>query len=534
MTRLLQDWLAEQAERRPGARALVSRREALSFGALQTESDRLARLLAEAGCVLGDRVALAVPRSPRAILAIHAILKSGGIYVPIDVSSPPARVVKILESCTPRVLLASHESSTLVAGVRRLLPPEREIRVGWLEATPPGEIEDLVAFRLEDLPARSDGPPLPRANADDPAHILFTSGSTGDPKGVMVRHSSVIRFVEWAVRFFGTTSEDRMSGHPPLHFDLSTFDIFASMAAGAELHLVPLELNLLPHKMAEFIRESRLTRWFSVPSMLSFLAKYDAIRQDDFPDLRHLIWCGEVLPTPVLIHLMRRLPHATFTNLYGPTETTIASSYHTVPECPADERAPVPIGLPCDGESLLVLDDALRPVPDGETGDLYIGGVGLSPGYWGEPEKTRRAFLENPWGDDPGMRIYRTGDLARRGEDGLIYFLGRADTQIKSRGYRIELGEIESALAAVAGLRESAVVAVPSEDFGGVEICCAYVPADPGAVTPRDLRHVLAEALPTYMIPTVWRAYELLPKNASGKIDRRRLREEFESRPASD
>jgi len=234
-----------------------------------------------------------------------------------------------------------------------------------------------------------------------------------------------------------------------------------------------------------------------------------------------------VLPTPSLVYWMRRLPHVTFTNLYGPTEATIASSYYTVPGCPAAEDEVIPIGRACAGEELLVLDDALRPVPPGEVGDLYIRGVGLSPGYWRDGEKTRRAFLPYPGGVGPADRIYRTGDLATLGTDGLIRYLGRADFQVKTRGYRVELGEIEAALHALGTLRECVVVGVQSRGFDGTAICCAYVPSDPTTVTPAALRAALAAALPPYMVPSRWRMLDALPKTSNGKIDRRPLQELF-------
>jgi len=344
----------------------------------------------------------------------------------------------------------------------------------------------------------------------------------------------VLRFIDWARAYFGTSPGERMSQHPPLHFDLSTFDIFGTLSAGAELHLVPHELNLLPNKLSQFIFDSRLTQWFSVPSVLNMMAKFDVVVQDDFPELRRILWCGEAIPTPTLMYWMRRLPHVQFTNLYGPTEATIASSYYTVPECPASSQEAIPIGRPCDGEDLLVLDADLRPVPQGEIGDLYIRGAGLSPGYWRDPEKTRAAFLpyvghgrENLAASGGIDRIYKTGDLARMGADGLLYFVGRADTQIKSRGYRIELGEIEAALNSLSCLRESAVVAVPSDGFEGWKICCAYVPASGAEVGVETLRKGLAGLLPAYMLPALWARHDALPKNVNGKIDRPALKAAF-------
>ena len=365
---------------------------------------------------------------------------------------------------------------------------------------------------------------------DDAAHILFTSGSTGTPKGVVITHANVLRFVEWAVAYFGMDASDRVSAHPPLHFDLSFFDIFGTFAAGAELHIVPSELNLLPNRLADLIRDARLTQWFSVPSALSYMAQRDVVRAGDFPTLRRVLWCGEVLPTPSLIYWMSRLPHVQFTNLYGPTEATIASSFYTVPQCPTDPQASIPIGAACDGEDLLVLDDQLRPLPAEQIGRLFIRGVGLSPGYWRDPEKTGQVFVRAV--DDPSQRMYDTGDLARLGEDGLVYFCGRADSQIKSRGYRIELGEIEAALNTVAGVHEGAIVALHTDSFEGSTICCAYVPKAGVDITPILLRRELSRLLPSYMLPARWLACSDFPRNGNGKIDRPRLRQHFETHAA--
>jgi acyl-coenzyme A synthetase/AMP-(fatty) acid ligase len=313
-----------------------------------------------------------------------------------------------------------------------------------------------------------------------------------------------------------------------LHFDLSTFDIFGTFASGAQLHLVPPELNLLPHNIVEFIRSSALTQWFSVPSVLNYLTKLDAVRFNDFPSLKRLIWCGEVFPTPALIYWMKRLPNVRFTNLYGPTEATIASSYYDVPSCPASETEQIPIGTACGGEELMVLDEKRVPVRQGEIGDLYIGGVGLSPGYWRDPDKTGAAFFQRTDSSNPLDRIYKTGDLAKVGTDNLVYYLGRSDSQIKSRGYRIELGEIEAILNALNLLLESAVVAIPTDGFEGFSICCAYVPLPGRDVNPTVLRSRLRESLPNYMLPAKWRMFDALPKNVNGKIDRPRLRERFQ------
>ena len=525
MNRLIQHWVIEQAEQQSDATAIVWKDRRVTYGELDAASNRLANHLRSLGASKGDRVGFCIPKSPEAIIAMLGILKADCAYVPIDVECPASRVQKVIEACEPVCILGSKQS-------RRLL--DEVFADGFAADTVVGCLEDQAIelssidcrFFNADLSQVSDAPREFETQSDDLAHILFTSGSTGTPKGVMITHANVVHYVNWTVKYFDMTSEDRVSGHAPLHFDLSTQDTYAAFAAGCELHPVPPELNLVPHKLAAFIRDRQLTQWFSVPSILNYLCKFDAIEQNDFPHLKRLMWCGEVLPTPTLMYFMKKLPDVQFTNLYGPTEATIASSFYTVAECPENETDQIPIGIPCDGEELLVLDDQKLPAPIGQIGDLYISGVGLSPGYWKDQEKTDGVFVPDPRTIEP-RRIYKTGDLAKLGDDGLVYYIGRADTQIKSRGYRIELGEIETALNAIDVLDESAVVAIDTGGFENKAICCAWVPKPGTDVTIAELKKRLADAVPRYMIPQHWMSFERLPKNANGKIHRPQLREQF-------
>ncbi len=531
MTALLQDLVTDRAGRDPDRTALVMDEHRLTYGELEASSNRLARMLAEVGCSRGDRVCLFLPKSPAAIVSMLAVLKADCAYVPIDIASPPARVTRVFESAEPRLVLFAEESAELVG--------ELHEAGAFGTGTAIGAVGDSKsAWPLEPsftdaTWASFDAEPLPRANTrDDVAHLLFTSGSTGLPKGVMITHDNVLHFVEWATSYFGTHEDDRVSGHPPLHFDLSTFDIYGTFLAGAELHLVPASANLLPTKLGDLIRSGELTQWFSVPSTMAHMVKFGVLEPKPggtsaFPSLERVIWCGEVLPTPVLISWMEAIPQATFTNLYGPTEATIASSYYAVPGLPESETAEIPIGTPCAAEELLVLDEELRAVPEGEIGDLFIGGVGLSPGYWRDDEKTQAAFLPDPRAPESGARIYRTGDLARVGDGGLVYFLGRADSQIKHRGFRIELGEIEVALNTIDEVSECAVVGVDTSGFEGKAICCAYASAEGASIDVPMLRRRLRKLVPAYMIPAHWLELDELPKNVNGKIDRRRLADLF-------
>jgi amino acid adenylation domain-containing protein len=432
--KLLQHGMEAQAQARPEATALVFGDKRMSYGALEQASNRLASLLTSLGCRRGDRVALLMPKMPMAIVGMLATLKIGAIYVPLDPTGPPARLALMLAAIECRVILAAGKVGPLLdralpAAMLRLRPV-----IGWLDETAWTGSGLAPAFDLHDLDAFPPSATNCRSVDVEVALILFTSGSTGQPKGVTITHRSAVTFLCWAIGYFGITALDRISQHAPLRFDISTFDIYGALSTGAELHMVPAELNLLAPKLAQFIRAAQLTQWFSVPSVLNLMTQFDVVRHGDFPSLRRVLFAGEVLPTPTLIHWMDRLPHVRFSNLYGPTETTICSSCYTIARCPSDKREPIPMGRACGGEELLLLDETLQPVPDGEMGELYIRGAGVSPGYWRDPEKTRHVFMPAPGGRGPDDRMYKTGDLARRDTDGLFYYLGRSDTQIKSRG----------------------------------------------------------------------------------------------------
>ncbi len=521
MTRLLFEDVERWAIDRPDAIAVHDEYESVTYQELSIRSHQIAALLLNHGVQAGDRIAICVPKGWHAIAAMLASAKVGAPYVPLDPDSPAARIQLILEACQPAVVIAHPSAVNTVSAAVTANP---DALVGTLASAQDTTWPVDPAFTEADLPD-SDGIaplPMPNIDSDDLAHVLFTSGSTGIPKGVQITHQNVISYIDWVVEHFGYTSDDQLSGHSPLHFDLSTMDIFATFAAGATLHPVPAGLNINPVNLAEWIRERNLTQWFSVPTALNHLLRLGSLAESEFPSLRRLLWCGEVLPTPTLIGLMDALPGVEFTNLYGPTEATIASSWYQVPEVPADPAASIPIGVPCAGENLLVLRKDGQPTDDEEIGDLYIEGVGLSPGYWQDEDKTAAVFRTDLL---PGRRVYYTGDLAWRRSDGQVVFAGRADSQIKSRGHRIELGEIEAALETLDAVGSSAIVAIEVDHLTGSAICAAFTADAP--MKPALLAKELAELVPRYMLPHRWLQLDELPTNVNGKVDRPALRTSF-------
>jgi len=517
MSGLLHDWVSDTARRRPSARAVVGEDRTFTYGELDQYSSRLASVLRSHGCKRGDRVALLMPTSARAIATLIGVLKAGCVYVPLDPAGGIVRTENMLRQCEPRVLIACDCSPEMLEDI-----DAGGATIGWIE---PGPAPPQADFTLEDIDGAPDVAPTTAVGPDDVAYILFTSGTTGSPKGVPIMHRNAWAFITWAVRHFDLKPNDRLSGHTALTFDLSIFDIFATFASGAELHLVPKSVRMLPHEVARFIEERELTLWFSVPSQLAYVVRFDALAgTNGLGSLRHVVWCGDVLTTPSLLYWKRRLPGVTFTNLYGPTETTVASSYYTVPEDFDDATTPIPIGRACSGETLLVLDRDLAPVREGDVGDLYIGGVGLSPGYWRDPLRTSEVFIQDPRSEEPSDRLYRTGDRGRLGSGGIVHFLGRADFQIKASGYRVEPAEVESAILSLSEVAACTVVAVTVDDFSGSAVGCVYVPSNGTALRAGEMKRRLSGTLPAYMVPSKWLVVEELPLDDRGKVDRTRAR----------
>jgi amino acid adenylation domain-containing protein len=516
---LLPHLITAAAERAPERIAVVDPRSRLTYGELETRANRVAHLLLETGVQPGDRVGLLLDKSADAIAGLYGIMKAGATYVPLDPLAPAGRLAYIARNCGIRCLVTGRERASVWDGLLDEGAPVETFVVLNASAA------EVVAPRFgrllgRDALAAVSQAVLPLATIDlDLAYILYTSGSTGHPKGVMLSHLNALTFVRWCHKYFAPTPEDLFSCHAPLHFDLTILDVYTAAMAGASLVIVPPEASVFPVDVAGFIERHALTIWYSVPSVLSMLAVHGNLEVGRLSSLRHVIFAGEVFPTRHLRRLMRLLPHAQFTNLYGPTETNVCT-YYRVPPLPDDMTEAIPIGRAIDNVETFAVTEDGRVAGPGGVGELHVRGTTVAYGYWGDGEKTARGFATNLFGPTPD-RTYRTGDLVKLTAVGDYQFLGRRDHQIKSRGYRIEIGDIEAAVYAHPEVAECCVLPVPDDVIGNR--IRAFVVLRNGSITPEELGRFVGTLLPKYMVPESFEFLAALPKTSTGKTDRQAL-----------
>ena len=524
MEYLLNHLLSNSAARHPSREAVRMDGQSLTYSELDRLTNQVARALHSAGVRRGDRVGICVHKSPASIIGVFAIMKAGAAYVPLDPNAPAKRLAYIMRDCGVKVLLtAPAKLGILPPFLVEGAPLEAVVLTDGGAAT----MVEAVPVRLvrwEEVRGLKEEPLDPAGNIEtDLAYILYTSGSTGAPKGVMISHRTIFTFVNWCRDTFQLTADDRVTSHAPLHFDLSTFDIYATIQAGGTIVLVGENLSTLPVQLVDLLQNERITVTYLVPSILSLMVNYGKLAAHDWSRLRAVLFAGEVFPMKYLRRLVAAIPHASYYNLYGPTETNVCTYYRVQPGDVAVERGDraVPIGQACENIEVFAVDEQGQCVTEpGREGELWVRGSCVAQGYWGDREKTARSFVQNPFQPLYTDMAYRTGDIVTLAEDRKNWiYAGRRDHMVKTRGYRVELGEIESALYRHEDVKEAAVVAIP-DDLLGNRIRAFVVPAAGSAVTPKDLEAYCVRLLPKYMVPERIEFRDILPKTSSGKIDR--------------
>jgi D-alanine--poly(phosphoribitol) ligase subunit 1 len=522
---LLQSYLDGNSQAHPDKPALIDDRGAMSYGMLHDQANRMAHALKNHGVKRQDRVVIWMKRSARVVMSILGVLKGDAIYVPVDAKAPVERLLKVVGDCGAVALICEEAQ---LSALEEVAGGMQSVKLLLVFGSPGSErrsasIPTLYWDELSDLPSEPD---LYRNIDADAAYILYTSGSTGSPKGVTVSHLNVINYIEWAVDCFKVTGDDKVLGTAPFHFDMSTFDIFTTLKAGATLCIASEKLLLFPGRLLDLIERHEVTIWKGVSSLLMYLSSTGSLKPGRIPSLRRVLFGGEVLPTKHLMSWMAVYPDKEFYNVYGPTETTGISAYYHVEKAPSSANDAIPIGRACSNTEIIILTDEERPARIGETGELCIRGSGLSLGYWQDEEKTARAFVRNPIGCTERDRIYRTGDLAKLREDGVIEYLGRKDFQVKFMGYRIEIFEVERAIMALEEVRHAAVLLCDSPQSELSELV-AFVEG-PQQIDQESMLQALGRSLPGYMLPKQIIPMQRIPLSDRGKTDRTALRDYYQ------
>lgn len=495
-------WLDISADKFPDKIAFADERKEITFAKLRIRARAIASRLIKEG-LFKKPVAIYMEKNIDMLAAFMGVAYSGNFYSPIDIHMPVSRVEKILEVFNPALIITTSEMENTLKNYSFL-----------------GDV--LFVEEIDELDIRNEEVDAARSKSVDTdlLYVLFTSGSTGVPKGVTIAHRSVIDYIDWVTENFHITHKDVFGNQAPFYFDNSILDIYCTMQSGATMYIVPTNLFAQPVLLLEFLKKKKINTIFWVPSALIIVSKLRAFRNVDVSDtLDRVIFCGEVMPNRQLNIWRKYLPDVQYANLYGPTEITDACTYYMVNREFADDE-PLPIGFPMANTDVFVLNDKDELVTADEIGELCVRGTSLSMGYYNNPEKTRECFVQNPLNPAVPEIIYRTGDLVKYNTYGELVYLSRKDFQIKHMGHRIELGEIETA---VCSLDEISLC------------CCLYDKHHQRIILFIEenlkksyINGKISKLVPEYMLPSKVIVLDKMPMNDNGKIDRGSLKKLIE------
>ena len=486
----------------------LSKDAAISYSELNKLANQMARLLSERGVRTGDVICLSGTKTIPTFALILACLKLGAVYSVLDPDSPTERLRKILSTCGPRLVIWE---------------PGFQEQFRALDFPVVEKDSDSIAALIDGY---DDGnlTESQLINGSNPAYIMFTSGSTGFPKGAVMTHANVLNLMEWAKETFDIIPDDILTNVNPLYFDNSVFDLYAALFNGARLVPFTKAETKDPKLLVEKIDAAKCTLWFSVPSLLIFLQTMRATDGKHLKTIRRFIFGGEGYPKAKLKNLYDAYPDAQLFNVYGPTECTCICSCHELVSDDFSDLQGLPrLGRIAQNFSFLILDEHGSKVPDGETGELCLLGPNVGKGYYNDPERTAASFVQNPDNEHFRGVMYKTGDLVRLDSYGDLHIQGRKDNQIKHMGYRIELEEVEAALHCLSYVSEAAVL---HTSVNGLSRIVAIVSAREELDSER-IRLDLNQIIPDYMVPSVFHREDVLPKNPNGKVDRRLLAEKY-------
>lgn len=518
MNYLLPHSILNAADRQPDHLAFRCGNQEISYSQLAGQMDQLAGLLIELGVQKGDRVGIYLNRCLETAIAVYGIMRAGAAYVPLDPYAPVQRTRWLLNNCGIRCLITQPSQK------RTLRKIVENTQLQYLIGLEDAELPIAAISWSQVFQRKAPSAISVRMTAHDLAYIMYTSGSTGAPKGIMHTHYSGLSYARLSAHTYSIIPEDRIGNHAPIYFDISTLGYFTAPLVGATTVIVPDAYTKLPASLSQLMEKEKLTIWYSVPLALVQLLQKGILEDRDMSALRWVLFGGESFPPKYLRALMQQWPQARFSNVYGPAEVNQCTYYHL--DSLPDEEEPVPLGQIWENTQMLIVDENDREVPQGQIGELLIRSATRMQGYWDRPDLTDKAFLIRHTVAGIPEYYYRTGDLVRLDPLGRLQFHGRKDQQVKVRGYRVELEEVESVLSAHRAVSEAAVVAhrVSIEE---VMIIAAVRLHEPGSIAAKDLSDVLKAQLPLYAVPQLIIEMDQFPRTGSGKINRPAIREEL-------
>ncbi len=503
--RVVTDWVDEAASSRPNKMAFVDRNRAVTYRELRDEAKTIAAFLIKKS-LFKESVCVYLDKSIECIVSFMGVAYSGNYYTPLDIKMPEDRIKLIISQLDTKVVITDSKHYEFIKGI------VNDISVVVYEDTVSDKSENDSLIESQRR----------RIVDTDVLYVMFTSGSTGTPKGVIISHKALISYIKWYIGTFGLSEETVFGNQTPLYFSMSVSDVYGNIACKGTLYLIPKFMFSFATQLVDYINDNKINTIYWVPSALSIVVNSGVLKKKRMKSIKRILFAGEVFPVSQFNNLKQYMPDIMYANLFGPTETVDICSYYIIDRELRDDET-IPIGYPCSNTDLIVkdLDDEkiVRKDEINKKGELYVRGAILSYGYYGDEDKTRECFVQNPSHNFYGETVYRTGDIVHYDDLGRLIYDGRKDSQIKHMGHRIELGEIEVAVGTCKDIEKCAALYDDEKKI----ICLFYV----GDIKEADVKNILKNKILKYMMPKYIKNLAEMPVNANGKIDRVALKREY-------
>ena len=510
------EYLENSVKNFPNKIAFADENSAFTYAEFSNIAKKLAMKLSLEINEINKPIVVFVDRNVESLIAFMGVLYSGNFYVPIDNKMPRERIKKVLEQVDPRAIIYQNSDEIIIQELMH--ESEENTLCNDTNKICKVNISSIIAEKNIEIDEIYLQVKRKKILDVDPVYVIFTSGSTGIPKGIVISHRSVIDFTDWMAETFRFSDKDIMGNQAPFYFDLSVKDIYTTLKCAATTYIIPKKTLMFPTLLIDFLNDKKVTSLIWATSAFNLVSTSKVLQTKTLDTVDKVILGGEALLAKHLNAWKQAMPNIMYVNLYGPTEVTVDCTYYIIDRNFADDEA-VPIGKACENKEVLLLNEELKEVADGEPGEICVRGTGLAKGYFNDKDKTNEVFIQNPLNNYYPDIIYKTGDIGIRNKDGLIVFQARKDGQIKHMGYRIELGEIERALNSF----EKINAAVCFYDETARKIICVYE----GEADASEIIKHIQNIVPKYMYPNILKKYEKMPYNANGKIDRVKLKKEY-------